>query len=350
MGLYPHTFGPAPRDDRAAQSTARLADGDFRSAPPYTEPSPAGRTIVVGGHGVFLRRTPGPTGSPATWYIHGLEGSSRNWDRLASVLSDRSVGYAPDLPGSGLSAPPRRPYSLASEVRLIGRLIGRSGGGPVHVVGNSRGGFVATLLAARYPRLVRTLTLISPAVPDFRVLGERGADARLALVMLPGAARPVGRMLGGVAPQDRARALAANCFGEPQALTAADLDAAALEFAARRRMPWATVDTVESLRSLIRAQARWGRRSFAAAARATRAPTLVVWGTRDKLVDCRLAEPTTALFPDSRLLMLARTGHVAQMERPESVARAMVALWQDVASGADRVGAPRSSSASVVAT
>lgn len=329
--MHPRAFGPRPRDDRAARSTARLASGTFLPAPPYTATPPAGRTVSVGGHGIYLRHVPGPAGTTPTWYIHGLEGTSRNWDRLAAVLSDRSGGYAPDLPGSGWSAPPRRGYSLAGESELVARLIRRIGGSPVHLVGNSRGGFVATLLAAHHPELVRTLTLISPAVPDFRVIRERGADARLVLVMLPGAAVPVRRMLGSIAPQDRARALALTCFGEPAALTDADLAAAAQEFADRKRMPWATESVVESLRSLIRAQLRRGRDSFTAAARSVAAPTLVVWGTRDRLVDCRLAEPTAALFRDGRLLMLERTGHVAQMERPESVARAMVALWQDAA-------------------
>lgn len=350
VNVHPRRFGPSPRDERAELTTARLASGDFPDPPAFTAPSPPGRTVTVGGSDVFVRSWPGPAGATPTWYIHGLEGSSRNWDRLAAVLSDRSPGHAPDLPGSGLSAPPPGRYSLMADARLVARLISDSGDDQVHLVGNSRGGMVAILLAAEFPRLVRTLTLISPAVPDFRMVGERGASARLALVMLPGVLGPVTRMLDSLSPDDRARGLAYTCFGEPEALTAADLAAAATDTAARRAMPWASESVVRSLRSLIRAQLRPGRRSFAAAARTVTAPTLVVWGTRDRLVDCRLAQRTAAAFADSRLLMLAQTGHVAQMERPVAVARAMAALWEDLAARAPRAGAPFPSPRQVVGT
>jgi pimeloyl-ACP methyl ester carboxylesterase len=220
----------------------------------------------------------------------------------------------------------------------------------VHLVGNSRGGLVATVLAAEFPQLVRTLTLISPAVRDFRVVGERGAAVQLALVMLPGAIGPVRRLLDSVTPEDRARALALTCFGEPDALSVEDLAMAAADSAERRSTPWATEDVVRSLRSLIRAQLRPGRWSLTAAAQSVTQPTLVVWGTRDRLVDCRLAQRTTASFADSRLLMLARTGHVAQMERPTEGARAMLALWADETARPRRAGAPGPRVRQVVAT
>jgi len=95
--------------------------------------------------------------------------------------------------------------------------------------------------------------------------------------------------------------------------------------------------TIFSLRALIRSYLRPGRWSFAAAARAVRVPTLVMWGTRDKLVDVRLAQPTSALFPDGRLLVIAGSGHVAQMEHPGPTAAAVAALWED-ADAAPRIG------------
>lgn len=349
VNLHPRQFGPPPRDEWAARSTARLADGDFPAPPPFTAPSPAGRVVTVAGLDVFVRSLPGPPGAASAWYIHGLEGSSRNWDRLAAVLAGYSTAHAPDLPGSGMSAPPAR-YSVTAEARLVARLIAADGDDPVHLVGNSRGGVVATLLAAEFPELVRTLTLISPAVPDFRLVRERGASARLAVVMVPGSTKPVTRLLDSIPPEDRARGLAWSCFGEPEALEPADLAAAAAEGAARGALPWASESAVRSLRSLIRAQLRRGRGSFAAAARSVSAPTLVVWGARDRMVDCRLALPTTAAFADSRLLMLAQTGHVAQMERPRTVARAMVALWEDAALRRPRAGAPVPSLRRVVGT
>ncbi len=58
------------------------------------------------------------------------------------------------------------------------------------------------------------------------------------------------------------------------------------------------------------------------AARIT-APSLVITGRQDRLVDVRAAPAVAKLIPDSRLLVLDQVGHVAQMERPELVARAV---------------------------
>jgi pimeloyl-ACP methyl ester carboxylesterase len=63
------------------------------------------------------------------------------------------------------------------------------------------------------------------------------------------------------------------------------------------------------------------------------APTLVVWGAADKLVTVRKAPRTARLIPRARLLVLPRTGHVAQMERPGTVARAVLGMWEQVAAG-----------------
>lgn len=328
MARLPRAFGPQPRDDLARWTDAPLAPDELAPIPGYCADPPPGRLITVRGQDIFVRRTDGPDGAPHTWYIHGLDGASNNWDRLAAALSGHSTGFAMDLPGSGRSGPPRdADYSISAEAELCRALIEHTSGGPVHLAGNSRGGVVATVLAARYPHLVRSLTLVSPAVPDLRIVGERGADVRLALVMLPGIRGRVVRMLEAVTPAERATGLAAVCFGEPELLTVDDLAAAQAEFQLRAALPWTREATFRSLRSLIRAQLRPGRWSYAAACRNIRVPVLVAWGTRDRLVDARLARRATAAFVDGRLLMLPRTGHVAQMERPDQVARAMLAMW-----------------------
>jgi pimeloyl-ACP methyl ester carboxylesterase len=202
---------------------------------------------------------------------------------------------------------------------------------------------VATFLADRHPELVRSLTLVSPAVRDLRPVHDRGADARLALIMLPGIAAEAERRLAGISPENRARGLAYLCFGEPEKLQADDLAAAEAEFRWRSGLPWAHSSMVSSLRALIRAQLRPYPWSFSSAAHHVRIPTLIVWGTRDRLVDVRLARRTAENFLDARLLVLAGAGHVAQMERPAETARAMMAMW------AATPGAPRPTAGRTVA-
>jgi hypothetical protein len=58
-------------------------------------------------------------------------------------------------------------------------------------------------------------------------------------------------------------------------------------------------------------------------------PTLVIGGRMDRLVDVRVVPHTARVIRDARLLMLQDVGHVAQMEAPELVARAIVGMLDE---------------------
>ena len=62
------------------------------------------------------------------------------------------------------------------------------------------------------------------------------------------------------------------------------------------------------------------------AMRKVSAPTLLLYGRRDQLVDPRNAPKLAANFQDSRVVVIPDSGHVAQMEHPEMVA----GVWQDL--------------------
>ena len=135
-----------------------------------TEPIPhwPGRMVSLGSHEVFVRSAPvGGDAEPAL-FVHGLEGSSRNWTDLMDLLRPRLACDALDLPGFGDSPPrPDGRYSIAALAETVVALIQKQSR-PVHLVGNSLGGAVSVRVAATRPDLVRTLTLISPALPDLR--------------------------------------------------------------------------------------------------------------------------------------------------------------------------------------
>ncbi len=359
--------GPAPRDSLGAWTTATLADDVF-DVPGVADDAPVGWTEAVDGRGVFLRRTEpepaqGPAGEPSggagaitgvggtaaapfgpdAWYVHGLAGSSLNWTSLAGALSGRATGYLVDLPGHGRSdPPPRGRYSLVDDADLVAELIRRRSGGPVHLVGNSLGGIVCTCLAARHPELVTSVTLISPAVPDFRLTRDRGADPILGLLLVPGTAGIAVRRLSAISPLARAQGMAQLCFGDASRLTDSDMARAADDLAWRAALPWVHRATVGSLRALLRSYLRRSG-SFTADAARVRVPTLVIWGTRDRLVDVRLARRTAAAFTTSSLLVIPGAGHTAQMEEPQLTARAVIQLWGNL-------GAPHPGRTPAVAT
>ncbi len=336
--------GPAVRDHLAALSTVTLSEHPLAPIPALSAPGPPGRTELIDGRSVFLRRQPGPAGATPVWFVHGLGGASTDWTRISGALSTLAPGYSLDLPGSGRSdPPPGGRYSPRRDAAVVAAAIDQVGGGPIHLVGNSYGGVVATLVAAERPDLISTLSLISPAVPDLRLTRDRGADARLGLLLLPGAAAVAAQRLATIPAPERARGLGDICFGDPGAITEDDYLVLAEEHLWRTALPWSQVSTVESLRGLMNSYLRPGRASFAAAAARVVAPVLVVWGTRDRLVDVRLAPRTAAAFRHSQLVVLAGIGHVPQMEEPLLTARAIGGHWQSAGGGASAAATERES-------
>jgi pimeloyl-ACP methyl ester carboxylesterase len=296
---------------------------------------------------VHVRDTPAraPDAEPAV-YVHGLGGSSQNWTDVADMLAGRLDGTAVDLPGFGRSEPTGR-YSIAALAGWVARWVEHAGRGPVHLFGNSLGGSVAVHVAAHRPDLVRTLTLISPAMPFLDP--RRSFHGRmLPLLMIPRADRLAARRLATIDPEDLARMVIASCFADPSRYPEQRFAEALEEARLRYTVPWYTTAYVQSLRGLVgsflRAYLPGAGSMWRMASRIT-APTLVIGGRQDQLVDIRVAAQVAAVVPDSRLLMLDGVGHVAQMEVPRLVARAAAAMLDEVAAGGAATAPVRSAAA-----
>jgi pimeloyl-ACP methyl ester carboxylesterase len=306
-----------------------------------TEPIPhwPGRLISVGpgrvdapglgDHEVYVRSAPGGENAEPALFVHGLEGSSRNWTDLMDLLRPVLACEAVDLPGFGDSPPrPDGRYSIAALAQTVIALIGKQTGehtgkqtrkqpAPVHLIGNSLGGAVCVKVAATRPELIRSLTLISPALPDSR--------PRLDLIRFPAMSLPrVGarlvRQYQVLPPERRVADVITTCFGEPALFQQARFATEVAELTRRDELGHAATALVGSVRTLTAEFLRKGRHSaWRDAARVT-APTLVIYGSRDRLVDARMAGRAAHQFADARVVVLPRTGHVAHMEHPDAVA------------------------------
>lgn len=288
-----------------------------------------GRTTTVRGRSLFVRRAGTPDGAAAV-LVHGLGGSSTNWTDLMALLRERLDSHALDLPGFGRSAPPRdRRYDLDAHVAAVVDYVEDAVAAPVHLFGNSMGGAIATRVAAERPDLVRTLTLVSPALPNLRPV--KGGDPTLGMLLVPGLSSVVRRRLERATPEERMRALLDICFADPGRIPPHRLSAAVEEARRRQKLPWATASLVGSLRGVVRAYLDRSPRALWSQAASVSAPTLLVYGLRDRVVSSTTAQRAAATFPDSRLLHLDDVGHVAQMEVPEVVAAAVADFLDDVA-------------------
>jgi pimeloyl-ACP methyl ester carboxylesterase len=323
---------------------AALASDDALSDAGLPPPWP-GRSVVLDGVATYVRDTPGTRldAEPAV-YIHGLGGSSQNWTDLAGLLAGRLDGQAIDLPGFGRSEPARS-YSIAAFADRVIRWIEYAERGPVHLFGNSLGGAVVVRVASERPDLVRTLTLISPAMPFLDP--RRSLQSRLLpLLAVPCGDRLAARRLAQIQPAELAREVVRACFADPARMAEQRLAEAIEEVKIRYTADHYLDAYMRTMRGLVSSFLRAylpGRGSLWRLARAVQAPTLVVGGRQDKLVDIRVAPQVARAVRDGRLLILDGVGHVAQIEVPRKVARAVVALLDEVAAAAPTSPAPAGS-------
>jgi pimeloyl-ACP methyl ester carboxylesterase len=315
------------------------SDGNFRRRPPV--PAWPGEFVQLEDGQVFVRQAPAPAAAHPAVFVHGLGGSALNWTDLMDRLSSPAVNGKPappfgcralDLPGFGFSpAPGDGDYSVDARAAVVGALIDKCADGPVHLVGNSLGGAICTRLAARRPDLVSTLTLVSPALPDLR---PRLLPYRLAVVTVPGVGRWLLKRLQQMPPDRRADMTIRDLFADPSLMEPQRRYEAITEVARRNSLVYAGDALLGSARALVAEYTRPGPGSLWRDAANVTAPTLVIYGSHDRLVDPSLAGRAARAFANCRVVVLPKTGHVAMMERPDLVAAEMrdfIATSEDIA-------------------
>jgi pimeloyl-ACP methyl ester carboxylesterase len=302
-------------------SSSRSSAGDGESLRAVSLP---GMTMTVRAH------APARPGLPRALFVHGLGGSSQNWSALMAALADTVEGEAVDLPGFGDSPPPDDgDFSVSGFARAVIRHLEAEDAGPVHLFGNSLGGAVTTRVAARRPDLVRTLTLVSPALPELR---PQRTAVPTALLAVPGVPALFARLTRDWSVEDRTRAVLALCYGDPGRVTPEVFASAVAEYERRLTLPYFWDVMAGSARGIVNAYTLGGQHSLWRQAERVLAPTLLIYGGQDRLVAYRMARRARAAFRDSRLLTLPDAGHVAMMEYPEVVAGAFRDLLAEEAS------------------
>jgi pimeloyl-ACP methyl ester carboxylesterase len=281
-----------------------------------------GRTVQLGeDEQVYLAETPRSVHEDRDLVlcVHGMSGAATNWTDLMAELAPDFDCAAVDLPGSGYSAPPakRSGYSIRALAATVIRLIETLERGPVHLVGNSMGGAVSIRVAAARPDLVRTLTLVSPVLPDRR---PHRATAHFPILALPFVGQRLARGFARMPAETRVAGVYNMCYYNPALLHP---DRFAQEVAALRRRDDLGHDAatlVGAARTLVGETLSLRPFSLWRAAEQITAPTLVLFGGHDRLVSPALAVPAARVFRNVRVEVLADTGHIGQMERPGIVA------------------------------
>ncbi len=255
--------------------------------------------------------------------IHGLGSSGRAWAGLKASLRDELEVAAPDMPGFGQSSPPvDGDYSPAAHARAMIEVAElKFGSQPFHLFGNSLGGHIAMRVAAMRPDLVASLTLISPALPD--LVPAKGAWL-LPLMAAPRVGEQIFNMYVELPSEQRARQTIAQNFADPDQVDPAWVGELAIEAEERNAHPYEAEAYVQSLRELLITYAdRTSTRPWALVKR-VKAPTLVIYGKHDRLVNARAAARVTREFPQAKVVVLPDAAHVPHMQTPDVVAD----LWR----------------------
>jgi pimeloyl-ACP methyl ester carboxylesterase len=297
-----------------------------------TDPIPPwpGEFVPLGQDQVFVRSAPAPEGAEHAVFVHGLGGSATNWTDLMDVLrlppEDGPDGpplacEALDLPGFGYSpVPADGDYSLDARAATVIALIEKRGNWPVHLVGNSLGGAICVRVAARRPDLVRTLTLVSPALPDLR---PRALPVRLGLLCAPAVGPWLLNRVQRIPPEERTSIVIRDIYADPSLVHAKRRAEGIDEIIRRDQLDYADDVLLATARGLVAEYMRRGPRTLWRDAMRITAPTVVMYGSHDRLVRPAMAALAARAFRNARAVVLPRTGHVAMMERPEVVAKEM---------------------------
>jgi pimeloyl-ACP methyl ester carboxylesterase len=272
------------------------------------------QTVDIDGPLAF-REWPGPEGATFV-LLHGLGGSHLSWVQVAPGLAGLGRVLAPDLPGFGRTAKLGRPTRLMDERRWLSRFLDEVVEGPVLIAGNSMGGAIAALEAAVEPERVGGVILTSSVFPML------GGPIPHPLVLGAFAAYDVPR-LGELVVRSRSaafdpetfvrvglRILTADATSIPEDVIAVHADLIA-DLRADPEAPGAFLEAARSINAYVKSPTA-GRRAMSN----VECPVLVIHGRKDRFVPVAYAEVALVTYPSWRGRLLARVGHVPQMEAP----------------------------------
>jgi pimeloyl-ACP methyl ester carboxylesterase len=238
---------------------------------------------------------------PPLIFVHGLGGCWENWlENIPHFARSRRV-IALDLPGFGDSPMPGWEVSIPAYGSLVCAFCRALETGPVPIVGNSMGGFIAAEVTVSEPTTVQKLVLVSAAgVSHARMRREPAetvgrmarAAAPLALQYQEGALRR---------PRLRNR-MVRQLFFRPRELP--------------RELIWEIVQGGMHSPGLVAAIRALAGYDFLDRLDDVEIPTLVVWGRNDLIVPASDGLEYARRIGGARLEIFDRCGHLPMAERP----------------------------------
>jgi pimeloyl-ACP methyl ester carboxylesterase len=278
---------------------------------------PEKRVVRLHGHRIVCRIGGGePRGErPVLVLVHGVAGSSATWDVVLPALARHYTVVAPDLLGHGQSDKPRHDYSLGAYANMVRDVMIALGIDRATIVGHSFGGGVAMQFAYQHPSRCERLVLessggLGPEISwIFRALSLPGVEFLMPLIF-PSFARVAGDVVGSGMHRLGVRAPnLAQSWRAYAELTKTDNRPAFLN--TLRSVIDRSGQTVSAHDRLY--LAGW-------------VPTLIVWGTSDRIIPVEHAIAAHDAMASSELVIFERVGHFPHAQEPERFVDALIAF------------------------
>lgn len=281
--------------------------GACRAAPiPPQQRFPAGTAFAakyLTVEGTRIRYVESGSG-PAVVLIHGLAASMYSWRyTLAPVGKAGFRVIAFDNRGFGFSEASPDGYSNAAYVSLLFNLLDSLGINDAVLVGHSMGGAIAAEAALAHPERVRGLVLVDAA----------GLGVRWPFMLRVARWPLVGSLFDGFRGRGATAGILKVLYGEPAHVTAQDVD--------QYYAPLAEPGAGRALRGVLREfrfDALKGRID------SITAPTLVIWGSADRLIPPAVGQSMVADLPRGAFVLVPGAGHAVPEESPEAFNRTLL--------------------------
>lgn len=267
------------------------------------------KRIQVGDLDIAYLEGPRRAGEQTLLLIHGFGAAKENWIRFAAQLTSRFHVVIIDLPGHGDSTKDLSlNYGLEYQVEYVHQIAQTLGLGQFNIAGNSMGGAISALYAAKYPAEVKTAILYDPA-------GIHDIESELEKHLRNGE--------------------------NPLIVSDAESFHRLLKFAMEKPpfIPWPITEVaaeIASKKQKINAKiftdiSSGDRAQFKTEITKINTPTLIIWGTEDRVINVGNADAFEKLIKDSKKIIMQGIGHVPMIEVPEESANMMATFVDEAA-------------------
>jgi pimeloyl-ACP methyl ester carboxylesterase len=240
--------------------------------------------------------------------IMGLSMNAAAWAPQISALAEHYHVIAFDNRGAGRTTQPEGPYTIPQMAGDAVALLDHLGIASAHIIGASMGGMIAQELAIRYPRHVRSLVLActTPGGPHSAGYDEmlRTSEDTMKVETLAALLTPE-RLKEGM------EQLFTPAFIAHPGPGLIQMGGAAMLYPQ-------TLAGMKGQLAAIRAHDTYDRLPMISA------PTLVIAGDADTLVDAKNSPLLASRIPNARLRMLPDQRHGFTAEKPEESNRAIL--------------------------